>query len=769
MNAFHRAIQSLPISSLRLVWISSAYAAAMILAFCSKPVLGADAAVPDVAVTLDTFTVEQTKFTEANNSTLKLPLPLHETPRSVTVLDEARLREQDFQTLSSALDYVPGVFGFGDNNDSYHFFARGFNMGADETKVDGFTGFVSNGSFSPSLFGVDQVVFLRGPAGLLYGTAAAPGGMINLITKKPQRENFGRFDVGYSTYAGRGVNFGSHASQELEVDVNRRLTSDGRLLFRFNGEIDNRGYYNDRILDRSRFALVTLTWKFGPEDRFELTPVFQYDRQPFAEGRGLVISPSTSLGTAGGRTGPINLADLTPLTNLLAAGERRLEHHIAGFDFRARFTPSWRASFAYRYMATDSDVNQFSVQTASLRQLAANDPHSWVVDRRQASSQTDRRNHSFDLSTSYEVTSDLLQNLTQFGVNGRFFRTVASRSAATQSNQSPVNIYTGVAATPLVDRDPALVDAFLNDDFYWNGWVQNQTSFHDRLILTVGLGYGEQHFGRDYPAGQTPPINLPQLTATRRGELTPNAAIVYKITVPLALYTSYSTSYQPADGSFEDSNGSTGNFQPVTGRNLELGAKYDFARRRGSLTTSVFETELTDVLLQSDATQLNRNGNRYYTQSGGGRRARGAELSAEFRPLANYRITGTASLLDARYHGEGRIPGSLAEKTPRRSFSLYQRYDFTSGALKKLGTSLGVVWQDERLSAARTSVAPDPLMLPGYTRFDAALFYRLDQRWDLSVNCQNLFDRLYFVSGSTGAALEIGAPRNLSFRISYRL
>jgi len=135
--------------------------------------------------------------------------------------------------------------------------------------------------------------------------------------------------------------------------------------------------------------------------------------------------------------------------------------------------------------------------------------------------------------------TETVKNLTQFGFNGRFYRTTASRSAATQPDQSPVNIYTGVSLNPLVDARPVLVDGFLNRDFYWNSYLQNQTSFAARWILTLGTGYGEQRYGREYPAGLTPPTNLAQLTATRKGDLTPNAALVFKATQNLALYASY--------------------------------------------------------------------------------------------------------------------------------------------------------------------------------------------------------------------------------------
>ena len=81
-----------------------------------------------------------------------------------------------------------------------------------------------------------------------------------------------------------------------------------------------------------------------------------------------------------------------------------------------------------------------------------------------------------------------------------------------------------------------------------------------------------------------------------------------------------------------------------------------------------------------------------------------------------------------------------------------------------------VVRQTERWggNGARTAVAPDPLLLPAFTRFDLALFYRLDEHTDFSLNFENLFDELIFVSGSVGSALEVAAPRNVTFRMGYR-
>lgn len=723
----------------------------------------------DDAVSLAALEVTADRPQVIDTTAFKLPITLHETPRSVSVFDASRFLEQDFRTLNDTYRYVPGIFPRSQVSDAYHFMSRGFDMGPDETRVDGFSGTVTSGSFSPSLFGIEQVVYLRGPAGLVYGSAPTPGGTINLITKKPRSSPLTRIDARVATYTGGGVEFGSHASTSVELDSTGPLTRDGRVLYRVVASAENNGFYTDGINDRGRNFLAALTWKFGANERFTVTPLVEYQSAPFAAQRAFVVSPATSLGTSDGRTGPISRAGVSALTRNFGAGGRTLTRRIVGVDANGQLSSSWRIASSYRFFAVDQDVAAFAPQAGTLVQRDPGDPRSWFISRRLTKSATDRRSHNFDFQTTFDAApTDHIKTLTQAGFNGRFYRTTASRAAATQPNQSPINIYTGETLSPLVDPQPALVDSFLTDDFYWNAFVQNQTSFRERWVVTLGAGYGQQHFDRDYPAGAALPANLGQVLATRRSDLTPNAALLFNVTPALGLYTSYSTSYSPAAGDSEDINGHTGGFSPTTGTNHEVGLKYDPPSLPGKLTLSVFETALDNVLVQSDATQLNPRGNRYYTQTGGGRRTRGVEFSSELHPLRGWRVNLTGSFLDSRYRGEGRLPNTRTERTPPWAFSVFQRYDFSRHSpLRGLGASLGVVWQDARWSAARTSAAPDPLLLPAYTRVDAGLYYRV-ARWDISAHCENLLDRDYWVGGTTGAGLEPGAPRAVSLRVGYR-
>ena len=67
-------------------------------------------------------------------------------------------------------------------------------------------------------------------------------------------------------------------------------------------------------------------------------------------------------------------------------------------------------------------------------------------------------------------------------------------------------------------------------------------------------------------------------------------------------------------------------------------------------------------------------------------------------------------------------------------------------------------------NGARTTANPDPLVLPAFTRVDAALFYRLNRYVNFAMNVDNLFDELIFVNASVGSNIEVAAPRTATFR-----
>lgn len=64
-----------------------------------------------------------------------------------------------------------------------------------------------------------------------------------------------------------------------------------------------------------------------------------------------------------------------------------------------------------------------------------------------------------------------------------------------------------------------------------------------------------------------------------------------------------------------------------------------------------------------------------------------------------------------------------------------------------------------------TAAQPFPnVVLPGYTRVDAAVFFTLNRNVQMQLNVENLFNRKYFLNANSNTNITPGAPR--SFRVS---
>jgi len=694
-----------------------------------------------------------------DDTALRLPTSLLDTARSVSVFGAERIKELNFRSVNDAIAYVPGMSVNSFRTGSYHFYSRGYRMGPNDTRVDGFVGLNAGGRYGGSMFGVEDAVFLRGPAGILYGSTGSPGGMVNLVTKKPQATPATTIELRTSTYAGGGVGAGDRASGSIDLDSAGPVAGSRRVAYRALFTAENMDYFTNGVTDQNRYASGSVRVALDRAGRHTLTPIVMWTRFNRPQGGGIVASPSTSLSTNDGVSGPINTGDLSPLPVNFSAGGGVDDVLQGGAEVRGAVTDRLRYTAAYRFVGNDTDIDQFTPTVNNALLVSSN-----VMLRMHTRSNTERRNHNYDANTTYEFkTGDGWQSLVQAGITGRATRTrLTAPQGPVPAPQSPVNIYTGVASSPLVPNYPAIAFGPWTEATYWTSFVQNQTTVADgRLVFTLGLGYGADRLA----AG----------AASRASGLMPNAATVFHPTAETSVYASYSTSYNPVDPSAENAAGVPGTFGAARGRNTEVGVKG--VLRRATWAVALFHNEIDNGLVPSGVGDLNPNGNRYYVAAGT-RRGRGVELTGDISPLPNLEVEGAISYLDAIYTGEGptsaaaslAIPGSRAEKSPEWSWSLLTRYTRSRGVLNGLGGSLGIAWQAERLGSngARTVGAPDPLVLPAFSRLDAAVYYRIGDRTSIGLNVENLLDELIFVNASVGSSIEVAAPRTLSLRVGYR-
>lgn len=693
----------------------------------------------------------------AGETALRMAVAPLDLPRSVTVLGSERMREQQVRSVSEALAYVPGMGVNSYRTGSYHFYSRGYRMGPEDTRVDGVVGLNAGGRYDGSMFGIEDVVFLRGPAGILYGSSGSPGGLVNLVSKQPKPVPMTMLDLRTSTYAGQDIAASDRVSMAVDVDTTGPVAGSRRVQYRALVTGERMRYFTNGVDDDNRYAAAILRLTVGHEGQHALTPAVKWMRFDRPHGGGLVVSPSTSLSTSDGIRGPIAAADLTPLSVNHASGGGIDGVLQAGAEARGVLLGGSQYTAAYRFVANDTDIDQFApqVDVALLRR-------SFLLPRLQTKSRTERRYHNVDARLERElVAGDAFRTRVQVGVTGRRASTRGTAALGpVPGAQSPVDIYTGVAVSPLVDTYPATAFQPWTDATYWTVYSQSQTSLaHGRVLVTAGLGYGENRLA----AGQS----------VRRSDVMPNAAMVVKPREHVSVYASYATSYTPSDPAAETAAGLRGRFDPVTGRNLEAGVKGDY--RRLTWAAAVFHNDVDNALVQSGANDLNPNGSRYYVAAGT-RRSRGAELTLEATPLSLLQVTASLTYLDAIYTGDGppsaslAIPGSRAEKSPRWAWNLWTRYARHEGRLAGLSGAVGVVYQGARLGAngPRTSAAPDPLELPAFTRVDLSLGQRVGRRTEVGVHVENLLDRLIFVNATVGSSIEVAAPRRVSVRVGYR-
>ena len=121
-------------------------------------------------------------------------------------------------------------------------------------------------------------------------------------------------------------------------------------------------------------------------------------------------------------------------------------------------------------------------------------------------------------------------------------------------------------------------------------------------------------------------------------------------------------------------------------------------------------------------------------------------------------MTAGYANLDARYlTNTSNAAGTLAARagahvpfTPVHTWSLWNRYDFT----ETWGAGLGVISQTEYYANRDNQVH-----VPGFTRVDGAIYWRLNPTFRAQLNIENIFGVKYYPSADSNNNITIGSPR----------
>lgn len=312
-----------------------------------------------------------------------------------------------------------------------------------------------------------------------------------------------------------------------------------------------------------------------------------------------------------------------------------------------------------------------------------------------------------------------------------------------------------------------------------------------QLILNLGARYDR------FESTLTPPLATGPQVSRRDDLFNWQAGLVFKPTPETSIYASYATAATPPNSLLGE--GREDNALPTTGatadqlnalkpqktKSYEVGAKASLLHDRLGLGIAVFQTDIDNARV-TDAD----NNVAFLGKS----RVRGVELTVNGTILPGWTVFGGYSFLDGKIVDGGftaltaaKVGAQAAQsvlvesvntgkqmpQVARHNISLTSSYQVTprfqfGGSAIYMSRQYGG-YADNRYAtqdaAGNVTVHPATTVLsrgiPGYWRFDAQASYDITANVKLSINAQNLTDKVYFTQAYASHYASIAAGRTV--------
>ena len=657
-----------------------------------------------------------------------------ETPQSISVITSDFLQATGATRIRDALAYTPGVtvpYGADSRYDWVHL--RGFDAFSPGYFLDGLQ-MRNNGqtAWQNESYGAERIEVLRGPSSVLYGQSVA-GGMINIVSKRPTVERRAEMQV----------QLGSGSRRQVAGDFSGPLNADGEVLYRINGLIrDAELAVNGQLPDDRFFVAPSLTWK--PSSDTSMTLLSQYMRTRTVSTYQNLPLLGTLLPSPNG-----------PISRSVYTGEPGFDRFnqdqwMLGYELEHRFDETLRFRQNARYGRYSLDYTNITNDPIWLTVDPANEsnPANYrLVPRAFASVRDKAKLFNIDNQLEAKFRRGDWQHTVLFGLDHQ--RTNYEQINYTGGVISPLDLYTPIYGTPMVlPTDPSYSGTL---QLKQTGlYIQDQIKFADRWVATLG--------GR-YDSASTETTNRLDGSSTRQKDhkFTGRTGLVYLHPSGVAPYISYAESFSPQTVIDPDSGRP---FKPETGKQYEVGVRYQPPGRKETYSAAVFD------LRRQNYVTYDAN---FVPKQTGEVTARGLELEALFNPMPNLNVTAAYSYTpkaDVTKSSRTEEIGKQLTAVSKNQVSVWVDYRFNGGM--KMG--VGVLRSSSTQGYAETLA---PRRIPAFTVIDAMIGYDYE-RWSFALNARNLTDKVYLTSGvgfgsnTNMGATNFGAPRSFIGTATYR-
>ena len=676
----------------------------------------------ETATELDTIVVvgKQNSYLNPEVSTAtKSNVDPKDTPLTVNVINQQFLQDIRAESLSDAYGYTTGLSQSGTNADSFSL--RGIDTDLSNIQVNGLPGLASRFG-SPTTANVEKVEILKGPASITYGQVQ-PGGLMNIITKKPQEEAAVRYDISGNSYSTGVSDFAEDNSFTGTVDATGPLTEDKKWLYRLILSAEDTNSYRQDVDAQNYYLFPTLTYR--PDTETEVTFGLELQSENRVADDGLAVLDH-------------NINQIASIdTHYQSADDYDKDEGVVAFA-------------SYNTMVTD----EFDI-TVDWRSVWHEDSYT-IYESRDVNNDTDtvsvrdrhnenkRQYHTVDVRTTGSLWAGVVEHQVLVGVNVGFERSDFKRETYATTD---VDFYDPEDLTER-DEDAYSLNHRVTDYMNYAAYLQDTIYLNETWTLMGGVRYTRQDI--DFER-----VDTGATASSSSDAFVSQGGVVYHLSDATSLYASYGESFNP--NSIEDTDANGDNFDPERGRQYEVGTKTDLFNNKANLSIAYFDIKKDNVVEENEATGED--------ELLGEVKSTGVEIELLILPVENWQIKLGYAYVDARItdNPDENIEGNRTPGSALHDAYVWTKYNFPYKIADGIvGTTLGANYESGRYTDEDST---DRVKLPGYTTVDLGVHYEIND-YRASLNVENVFDELYYKGGSADSSIYAGDPRNITVSLS---
>ncbi|MET3037143.1 TonB-dependent receptor [Chryseobacterium sp. NRRL B-14859] len=668
--------------------------------------------------------------TKKSESVARLPLENLENPTVYNLVPKEIISEMSAVDFNTAMASAPGVVVSNSVNDSGNdIFMRGFSSNA--TFRNGLT---QNPRVQSEIANIERVEVIKGPSGTLFGgTLANYGGVVNIVTKKPQ-ENFGGI-INYTT--------GSWGMNRITADVNTPLNKEKTALARFNVAAYSQDSFQDAGYNKGVFFSGSILYKVSDKTTVTLDAEFH--------------APEKTLNAYVRQSEKLTLHSMK---DLAGAHDRSFTSNDIG---------SKRTNFVTMAEVTHKINDQWTSRTSYQRGEANENESIFLVLNYLNDNSVSRSIRPFD---SYKITTDNIQQnfIGDFKIGKLRNRLVVGIDyfQQTSKNQYPMfkvgdnapSVFAPYPLNGVFTDDYGTLEGndivMLNESAPWASIsrdvvkrlprsgtmydINKVSTFSvyasDVLNITNNLLVMASLRMDNYKNNNIISNGVEGKGKYTQTQFAPKFGLVYEIIKnEISFFANYVNGFKnvaPTVDPRDTSRNTYIEYKPEQGNQFEAGFKLDLLGKKLLTTVSYYNMKIKNRLMPdpSGITGL-------YIQDGNIKN-QGFEIDLVANPLKGWNIVAGYGYNDNKFDDRSKDAGKRSAWSPKHVANFWTSYKIMDGAYEGLGFGAGFNFVDKTYINITNH-----FLAPAYTTVGATVFYD-KKKYRIGLKMNNALNEMYW-------------------------